>query len=122
MSRIQTSSAFVRDEMNNIVLPSRLTLLSRSLPALSVTRSNGPVATPVPSSTGTRHTPTFSTTLEKAARLNPHLVILQSGSGRERRFARMVGIHTRQSVIDGEKQGRLVGDYVVNHRLRPLGD
>jgi hypothetical protein len=34
----------------------------------------------------------------------------------------MVGIHTRQSVVDGEAQGRLVGDYVVNHRLRPLGD
>jgi len=34
----------------------------------------------------------------------------------------MVGIHTRQSVVDGEAQGRLVGDYVVGHRLRPLED
>jgi hypothetical protein len=34
----------------------------------------------------------------------------------------MVGIHTRQSVVDGETQGRLVGDYVVGHRLRPLED
>jgi hypothetical protein len=34
----------------------------------------------------------------------------------------MVGIHTRQSVLVGEKQGRLVGDYVVNHRLRRLDD
>jgi hypothetical protein len=34
----------------------------------------------------------------------------------------MVGIHTRQSVLDGEKQGRLVGHYVVHHRLRPLDD
>jgi hypothetical protein len=32
----------------------------------------------------------------------------------------MVGIHTRQSVVDGETQGRLVGSYVVGHRLRPL--
>ena len=34
----------------------------------------------------------------------------------------MVGIHTRQSVVDGETQGRLVGDYVIGHRLRPLGN
>jgi len=34
----------------------------------------------------------------------------------------MVGIHTRQSVIEGEAQGRLVGDYVVKHRLRQLDD
>jgi len=34
----------------------------------------------------------------------------------------MVGIHTRQSVLDGETQGRLVGDYIVHHRLRPLDD
>jgi hypothetical protein len=34
----------------------------------------------------------------------------------------MVGIHTRQSVVDGETQGRLVGDNVVGHRLRPLDD
>jgi hypothetical protein len=34
----------------------------------------------------------------------------------------MVGIHTRQSVVDGATQGRLVGDYVVRHRLRPLDD
>jgi len=34
----------------------------------------------------------------------------------------MVGIHTRQAVVDGETQGRLVGDYVVRHRLRPLGE
>jgi len=34
----------------------------------------------------------------------------------------MVGIHTRQSVIEGEAQGRLVGDYVVRHRLRQLDD
>jgi hypothetical protein len=26
----------------------------------------------------------------------------------------------RKSVIDGEAQGRLVGDYVVKHRLRQL--
>ncbi|TMB21290.1 MAG: vanadium-dependent haloperoxidase [Deltaproteobacteria bacterium] len=34
----------------------------------------------------------------------------------------MVGIHARQSVIDGEAQGRLVGDYVVKHQLRQLDD
>src|SRR5882762_4832202 len=28
----------------------------------------------------------------------------------------------RKSVIDGEAQGRLVGDYVVKHRLRQLDD
>jgi hypothetical protein len=34
----------------------------------------------------------------------------------------MVGIHTRQSVVDGEAQGRAVGDLVVQNFLRPLDD
>jgi hypothetical protein len=34
----------------------------------------------------------------------------------------MVGIHTRQSVIDGEKQGRAIGDLIVRSFFLPIGD
>ncbi len=52
--------------------------------------------------------------------LDPDVGDLHPAGARNGDSRVMWGIHTRQSIVDGETQGRLVGDYVIGHRLRPL--